>query len=332
MAPPSPAQRFAMIETDRKEHHDSFADAVRAGLTGERKTLPYRFLYDEAGSELFEEICELPEYYLTRTEREILEERVGEIAAAFSGPITLAELGSGSSSKTRLLIEALLRAHGRLRYVPVDISRGMLKRSAFELLERYEALEVRAFAGEYRDGLRHVQSENARPKLVVWLGSSVGNLTREEATDFLAGVRGAMNGADRLLIGIDLRKDRWILEAAYDDAAGVTARFTLNLLERINRELGGRFDTGAFQHRAVYLEEEGRVEIQIVSRREQRVAIEALGLEVRFAAGEGIHAENAFKYSADEIAKITGAAGLRVEHTWCDSGERYSLSLLAPLP
>jgi L-histidine N-alpha-methyltransferase len=284
------------------------------------------------GSSLFEEICQVPEYYLTRAEREILAARAEAITACFEEPITLAELGSGSSSKTRLLIEAFLLRHRGLRYVPVDISRSALEESALELLERYQALEVRAIASDYHAGLHHVRAERERPKLIAWLGSSIGNLGRAEAASFLRGVRHAMTGRDRMLVGIDLRKDRGVLERAYDDAAGITARFSLNLLERMNRELGAHFDRDGFRHQAVYLEEEGRVEIQLVSLRRQRVSIDDLDLEVEFADGEGIYTENALKYSPEEIDALARAAGLFTEHRWLDAGGRFSLNLLAPEP
>jgi dimethylhistidine N-methyltransferase len=325
--PPATA-RFSLIETMAGRDVVSFGEEVASGLSGVPKRLPYRFLYDAAGSQLFEQICDLPEYYLTRAEREILEARADEVAGLFAGPITMAELGSGSSTKTRLLIEAFLRRHGRLRYVPVDISRSMLEASALELLESYGGLEVRAIASEYEAGLRHVSAETQRPKLIVWLGSTMGNLQHEEAIGFLKGVRQSMAPADRMLVGIDLRKDPDALEAAYDDAQGVTARFTLNLLERINRELGGHFDLRHFFHRAVYHEPAGRVAIDLVSTRAQRVAVDELELEFEFAEGEAVHVEDSFKYSAQEIGALTAAAGLGVDRSWQDAAARFSLSLL----
>jgi dimethylhistidine N-methyltransferase len=315
-----------LIESAAEE--ETFAAAVAAGLARRPKAVPCRFLYDEAGSKLFEEICELPEYYLTRAEREILLARADRVAARFAAPVTLAELGSGSSAKTRVLIEACLRRHGRLRYLPVDISRGMLEASSLSLLERYPALEVHAIASELGAALPLVGREDSGPKLVLWLGSSVGNLARDEAAAFLGRVREAMAPGDALLIGIDLRKPRRVLERAYDDAAGVTARFTLNLLQRMNRELDARFDVRRFAHRAVYHEDEGRVEIEIVSRRAQRVAIEALDLEIELARGEGIHAEDSFKYSLAETLALAAAAGLRIEERWLDRAERFSVCLL----
>jgi dimethylhistidine N-methyltransferase len=323
--------RYSIVRDDREEHLASFAEEVERGLSASPRSIPCRFLYDEAGSQLFEEICDLPEYYLTRAEREILEARADEIAGAFEGgPITLAEFGSGSSVKTRLLIEGLLRCHGRLRYLPVDISPSILEASALELLDDYDALEVRAIASEYQEGLRHVRADESRAKLVVWLGSSIGNLRREEAAAFLKRVRSALEPRDRLLVGVDLRKDAATLEAAYDDAAGVTARFSLNLLTRINRELGGDFRIPDFRHRARYDDAEGRVAIDLVSGRDQRVRIDALDAELDFSAGETVHVEDSWKYSEQEIDNLAEEAGLGTEVRWLDAGQRFSLNLLAP--
>lgn len=328
---PGARQRYSIHRDDREQQLASFAEEVASGLTSPARSIPCRFLYDDVGSKLFEEICDVPEYYLTRAEREILEARAGEIAATFEGgPITLAEFGSGSSVKTRLLIEGLLHTHGRLRYLPVDISASILEESALELLDAYDALEVRGIASEYQDGLHHVHADEAAAKLVVWLGSSIGNLNREEARAFLAGVRSELESPDRLLVGVDLRKDRATLEAAYDDAAGVTARFSLNLLARINRELGGGFELSGFRHRAVYDEREGRVIIDLVSQRSQVVCIEEIELEIAFDAGETIHVEDSWKYSEQEIDALAATVGLRREQRWLDSAGSFSLNLLAP--
>ncbi|MEE8474354.1 MAG: L-histidine N(alpha)-methyltransferase [Myxococcota bacterium] len=327
MAPPQP--RFSLIELE-PDRETSFGEEVERGLTGPSKRIPCRFLYDERGSQLFEQICGTPEYYVTRAEHEILADRSEEIANIFPSPITLAELGSGSSSKTRLLIEALLRRHGGLRYLPVDISRTMLEASSLDLIDRYDALEIRAIASEYNAGLRHVGAETDRSKLIAWLGSNAGNYERADAAKLLGNVRSAMAPADRLLIGIDLRKDRETLEKAYDDAQGITAKFTVNLLDRINRDLGGHFDLEQFRHRAVYDEAEGRMEIGLVSLRHQRVVVDALDLEIDLAVGEFIHLEHAVKYSQSEIKELAASAGMRAERGWLDSRKRFSLNLFAP--
>jgi L-histidine Nalpha-methyltransferase len=324
-----PAGALRRIAADADEQRAAFACDVEAGLTALPKRLSCRYFYDHLGSLLFEEICALPEYYLTRTESEILRERAGEIAARFPHAISLVELGSGSATKTRLLIEAFRHGHSALRYVPVDISPSILEESALALLADYPGLEIVTVAAEYHEGLRQLRAESDRPKLILWLGSNVGNFHRPEAASFLRRVRETMTDADRLLIGIDLRKERPVLERAYDDPGGVTARFNLNLLARINRELGGGFDLTAFRHRAEYNEVMGRVEIYLDSLRAQCVRIAALDLEVAFAEGEPIHTENSYKYSQAEILQLAAAAGLRLEAQWLDAARRFSVNLLA---
>ncbi len=322
--------RFAWIEGEQTERLASFAECVESGLDAEQRSLPCRFLYDARGSELFERICELPEYYLTRAEHEILERHADEIVARCPAPTTLAELGSGSSAKTRLLIEAFLSRQGRLRYVPVDISHTMLEDAARALLAEYPRLEIVAIAREYREGLRLVAKETRGPKLIAWLGSNIGNFTREGAASFLAGIRDAMGPQDRLLLGADRRKEPALLERAYDDAQGVTARFSKNLLERVNRELGGDFDLDGWQHRARVVDGGARVEIGLVCRRDATVRIAALGRSFRFAAGDFIHTEDSAKYSDAEIAAMARGASLAVEATWLDSAGRFCASLLGP--
>ncbi len=323
------SSRYALTEVDPHRNLDSFAAAVEAGLCARPKTLPCRFLYDERGSALFEEICKLPEYYLTRAEHQVLTDHADEIAAAFSTPVALVELGSGSSTKTRVLIEALLRRQPRLRYVPVDISRSMLEETAEALLEDYGALEVHAIAGEYQEGLRHVRSET-RPKVIAWLGSNVGNFERRSAARFLRGIRDVLSETDRVLIGIDLRKDRERLERAYDDPGGVTARFNLNLLARINRDLDGSFDLDRFTHRAEWREQEGRVKLGLESLEAQAVTIKAIDRVVRFERGELIHTEDSFKYGFAEIDDLADASGLALSQRWLDTAGDYSLNLFRP--
>jgi dimethylhistidine N-methyltransferase len=323
------ALRYTLRESDPHARREDFATAVARGLGSDPKSLPCRFFYDAAGSALFEEICQLPEYYLTRAEHRLLEAHADEMAASVPAPLLLAELGSGSSVKTRLLIDACLRRQPSLRYVPVDISRSMLDESARALLADYPRLEVHAVAGEYQAGLEALQGETSQPKLIAWLGSNIGNFDRAGAAEFLAGVRPTLGPDDRLLVGVDLRKGRDTLERAYDDAAGTTARFNLNLLERINRELGGDFELASFAHRARWRAREGRVELSLVSLRDQEVAIRALDLVVKLRKGELIHTEDSFKYSAAELHEVARVAGLRVVQRWLDPAPGYSLNLLA---
>lgn len=324
-------KRFSLAAVSKQAAHESFAGAVRNGLCSDPKFLPCRFLYDERGSELFEQITDTPEYYPTRTERSILRTHAPTIATCADAPLELVELGSGSASKTRLLIESLIEEHGSLVFRPIDISATILEESSKDLLEAHPELEIHGLVGEYEAALRKLATTSSPdPRLVLWLGSSIGNLTREEAADFLTRVRASLGPRDRLLVGVDLRKDADVLELAYDDPAGITAAFNLNLLARINRELGGSFDLHAFEHRARYNEEIGRVEMHLTSSCEQVVRIDALGTEISFASGEAIHTENSYKYSETEIAGLAQRADLEVEATWKDVDELFSLNLLRP--
>ena len=249
----------------------AFAEAVREGLARPPRSIPCRFLYDAAGSALFERICELPAYYPTRSEREILAARADAVAASCAPDTEVVELGSGSGAKTRLVLEALLRRQGRTRYLPVDISLAALAGCAEELLGAYPLLDVAAIHADYEGGLRFLDARRAAPRLWLWLGSNVGNFSRREAVAFLGRVRGSMADGDRLLLGVDLRKDVATLEAAYDDPDGVTAAFNKNLLARMNRELGARIDPASFRHEARWDPGEGRVRMVLVSARAQRL-------------------------------------------------------------
>lgn len=304
------------------------ADSVRAGLSARPKTLPCRFFYDAVGSELFEEICSLPEYYLTRAETDILERHADEIVRSLPDDLTLVELGSGSAVKTQLVIEALLRRQDTLRFTPIDISKSALESSSNLLLDKYDALEICAVSAEYADGIGALKTLNSGPELILWLGSSIGNLTRSEAVSFLQKLVRQMSDVDRLLVGVDRRKSANVLEPAYDDAAGVTARFNLNVLNRVNAELGGHFDIGAFRHLAKYDDEEGRVEMHLVSTCDQSVEVDALEDSFTFEEGETIHTENSYKYSLSEIDDLAAQSGLCIENQWFDSERRFSLNLM----
>jgi len=319
--------RFVLEKIPVDQLGENFADAVAAGLERPQKTLPCRFFYDERGSLLFEDITELEEYYPTRTERGILQHSAKQIAQAIGPQPELIELGSGSAAKTRLLIHALIQEHGSLLFRPIDISPTILESSSRDLLEDHPELEIEALAAEYDDALQRLaDAPSSRPRLVVWLGSSIGNLTRDAACAFLGRVRSMLGDADRLLVGVDRRKDRATLERAYDDASGVTAAFNLNLLARANRELGANFELAQFEHRAVWEPKLGRVEMHLVSRCEQRVEIGEQ--EFAFDRGETIHTENSHKYSAEEIEQLAAQSGLRVEQRWHDPREWFELSLL----
>ncbi|MBI2815429.1 MAG: TIGR04348 family glycosyltransferase [Acidobacteria bacterium] len=322
--------RFQLVDRSIGSLDADFAGSVKAGLRSRPKFLACRFFYNAEGSKLFEAICDLPEYYLMRAEREIIQRHATEIARRLPADVTIAELGSGNAAKTRFLIAAVLQRHKRLRYVPMDISRAVLEESSRALLRACPGLEITAVAGEYQECLREFAKQNHRAKLILWLGSNIGNLTRDEAAEFLSKIRAVMNSRDALLLGIDLRKDRGALERAYDDSAGITAQFNLNLLKRINDELGGHFDPVNFRHRAVYNEDAGRVEMYLVSKRAQRVSIDRLGISVSFRRDEAIHTENSYKYSIPEIARMACNSGFQVRRQWLDAQQRFSESLLLP--
>ncbi|HVF23008.1 MAG TPA: L-histidine N(alpha)-methyltransferase, partial [Pyrinomonadaceae bacterium] len=298
------------------------------GLAAQPKRFLPKYFYDELGSQLFEAICLLPEYYLTRAENEIFTRYATEIAAAVEGQITLVEMGSGSASKTRLIIEAILERQSQLVFMPVDISRSAIESSSRILLQSYPKLTIDAYAADYFTGLAELGKESRKRTLALFLGSNISNFDMEEALRFLRALRSVLNKGDGLLLGVDLKKDPAILEAAYNDALGVTSAFNLNVLARINRELGGTFDLLKFKHRAFYNEAMGRIEIYIESLFNQRVRIEKLDLEVEFAAGELIHTENSYKYDLAGIARLAEQTGFACSRTWLDSQERFSSNLL----
>jgi L-histidine Nalpha-methyltransferase len=308
----------------------SFADDVRHGLTATPKALYPKYFYDELGSHLFEAITVLPEYYATRSEAEILRNHAGEIVAALGGPLWLLELGSGDGQKTRLLIEALLARQERLEYVPVDISESAVETSSRSLLFSYPDLRITAYVGEYQAALRTIRKERALPgrTLVLFLGSTLGNLDPEERLTLLRDVRNLLHPGEGFLLGVDLEKPESVLIPAYDDPLGVTAAFNLNLLARINRELRGEFDLTAFRHRALYNRAEGRVEMHLESRRDQTVLVGGLGIEVPFVAGETIHTENSYKFRREQIAALAAATGFELRRTWKDSRGWFASNLL----
>jgi L-histidine N-alpha-methyltransferase len=299
----------------------AFAADVRRGLTAPRKFLLPQYFYDALGSALFNAICELPEYYVTRAETEILTAHAGEIVDAFAPPVRLVELGSGSGRKTRLLIEELLTRQAELEYLPLDIDPSVLAASARELTTAYPGvLRVSPLVGDFRDpGAALTASRSPLRTIVLFLGSTIGNLEPADAAAMLANVGRTLRKGDALFLGADLRKPRSILEPAYDDALGVTAAFNRNILVRINRELGGNFDVAAFDHRAVYDETLGRIEMHLVSRDAQRIHIQALDLDVGFAAGESIHTENSHKYDEAALTALAAAGGLRIDRAWRDA-------------
>lgn len=326
---------LAQAGTDRLKIHNlvkrdplaDFSEDVRRGLSSQPKRLFPKYLYDELGSQLFEAICLLPEYYPTRAENEILTRYAEEIVGLTGRPNTLIEMGSGSASKTRLLIEALLRHQDELLFIPVDISASALESSSRILLQHYPRLRVEAYAAEYFNGLEELSKTQRGRTLVLFLGSNISNFEPAEAQAFLNATRKMLRQGDSLLLGVDLKKDSAVLEAAYNDAHGVTAAFSRNILARMNRELGGHFDLGTFRHRAIFNEEQSRIEIYLESDRSQTISIDRLNLQVQFAAGELIHAENSYKYDLDAIAGLALQSGFSCERTWLDEQKQFSSNL-----
>ncbi|MCS0605790.1 L-histidine N(alpha)-methyltransferase [Streptomyces sp. LP11] len=293
---------------------------VLGGLTVTPKWLPPKWFYDARGSELFERITELPEYYPTRAEREILTARSAEIAAA-SGARTLVELGSGSSEKTRYLIDALPLA----AYVPVDVSESALTQAGEALIAERPALDVHALIADFTAPL--ALPDTPGPRLVAFLGGTVGNLLPAERAAFLASVRSLLSPGDGLLLGTDLVKDERVLVRAYDDASGVTAAFNKNVLSVVDRELGADFDPDAFDHVALWDAEREWIEMRLRSRTAQTVKVPALNLAVDFAAGEEMRTEVSAKFRREGVTAELAAAGLDLTHWWTDAEDRFALSL-----
>ncbi|MBC8069499.1 MAG: L-histidine N(alpha)-methyltransferase [Deltaproteobacteria bacterium] len=312
-----------LLHDDAERERARFLDEVRRGLSRTHKTLPTEFLYDARGSQLFDAICELPEYYPTRTELAIMREHMPAIAAALGSGITLVEYGSGSSLKTRLLLDELSSIAA---YVPVDISREHLMGAAASLRREFPGLRVEPVCADFTSAFDVPVPRSAGRRVVYFPGSTIGNFEPEAAAGLLRQMARIAGDDGGLLVGVDLRKPVAVLEPAYNDAAGVTAAFNLNLLRRIDRELGGDFDLSRFEHRAYFDEQHGRIVMTLVSRCAQLVTVG--GQRFRFAEGETIRTEYSHKYTLEGFAALAGQAGLRVEQVWTDPQQWFSVQLL----
>ncbi|MBW4631169.1 MAG: L-histidine N(alpha)-methyltransferase [Iphinoe sp. HA4291-MV1] len=304
----------------------SLGSDVVKGLTQTPKSLPPRYFYDDYGSELFEQICGLPEYYPTRTETAILQKFADEIAK-ITGACELVELGSGSSTKTRILLNAYNQLGYRLRYVPIDVSAGMLASSARQLLVDYPSMFVHALAGTYELALAQLPPSQLPSRMICFIGSTLGNLNRQECDMFLSQITKALEGGEYFLLGIDLQKPKDILEAAYNDSQGVTAAFNLNMLQHLNWLLEGNFDTTQFSHWAFYNEKEHQIEMHLRSARSQTVQLRALNLTVNFAPGETILTEISRKFNLDTIQHELKTKGLVPQKVWTDPNKWYAVIL-----
>jgi L-histidine N-alpha-methyltransferase len=307
----------------------SLADDVLDGLTKPFKELPPKHFYDARGAELFDRICELPEYYPARAERAILEERSAEIAA-LTGAGELVELGSGTAAKTRLLLSALYDGGTLRRYVPIDVTERMVRACAEALVTEYPGLAVHGIVGDFERHLSHVPAPEA-PRIIAFLGGTIGNFTPGSRRRFLRGLAKLLRpGQDFLLLGTDLVKDPGVLEAAYDDDAGVTADFNRNVLRVVNRELGADFDVDAFEHVAFFDHEREWIEMRLRAQRRMTVRIAALDLEIEFAAREELRTEISAKFTRERLSGDLAAAGLELVDVLTDPDERFALSLSAP--
>jgi dimethylhistidine N-methyltransferase len=301
------------------------AEDVYAGLTREPKRLPARLFYDAAGSALFEEITRLPEYYLTRTEAAILTANAHAICRRAGKNVTLIELAAGSAEKTRLLLAELLRRQLSVVYAPVDVSPAALSAAQATIAHSLPRVRVQPILSELAD--LAFLAKYGSPRLVLFIGSTIGNLEDDDAITLLRRLATQLGPDDRLLLGNDLVKDVSVLLPAYNDAQGVTARFNRNVLARINRELGGTFDPNEFTHVACWNAARSRIEMHLESRRDQTVHIHDLGLVLEFAAGERIHTENSYKYTRARVSTILASAGFELEHTWSDEQGWYAVHL-----
>jgi L-histidine N-alpha-methyltransferase len=303
----------------------TLADDARDGLTRPLKRLPPKHLYDSRGAVLFDRICELPEYYPTRTERAILERVADELIAA-TGASELVELGSGSATKTRLLLDAMSAAGTLRRFVAVDVTERVVREGAAELTREYPELHVHGLIGDFERHLDMLPTADG-PRLIAFLGGTIGNLDPAGRRRFLRIVSSLLGAEDHLLLGTDLVKDRATLEAAYDDEAGVTAEFNRNLLHVLNRELGANFDPSAYNHVALFDTDNDWIEMRLRAREDQEVELPAIGLTVRFAAGEDLLTEISAKFTRERVAAELAAAGLMLSAWHTDADEWFALSL-----
>ncbi|WBB90129.1 L-histidine N(alpha)-methyltransferase [Verrucosispora sp. WMMC514] len=310
------------IHLDDQDISRSLRQDVRLGLTATEKWLPPKWFYDSRGSELFDEITRLPEYYPTRVERAVLAEQAVQIAE-LTGAKTLIELGSGSSEKTRLLLDAFTQRGGLGTFVPLDVSVSALAGSAAALTADYPGLRVRGIVGDFTRHLDHLPTGGRR--LVVFLGGTIGNLLPVERAEFVAAMRAALEPGDWLLVGTDLVKDPAVIVPAYDDAAGVTAEFNRNVLRVLNRELDADFDPAAFAHVALWNPEQEWIEMRLRAERSMRVRV--LDLDVHFAAGEDLRTEVSAKFRPEGIAGELAAVGFRTERFWTDPDGLFGVTL-----
>ena len=319
------------LQINYSHSHNSSTEAdngedVIFGLTKPQKFLPPRYLYDDKGSQLFEKICELPEYYPTRTEAGILQVQALEIAK-ITGQCELVELGSGSSTKTRWLLDAYQELGHFLHYVPIDVSAGILKDSSQQLLSDYPNLQIKGWVGTYQQTLSQLHQNPVEKRLVLFLGSTLGNFSQHQCDNFFAQINSVLETGDYFLLGIDLQKPREVLEAAYNDSQGVTADFNLNVLNHLNRLFSGNFDLYLFSHRAIYNQTDNQIEMHLHCRQSHLFALEKLDLNVKFNKGETILTEISRKFNLSQMQKYLQTRNLHPVKVYTDPKQWFGLIL-----
>lgn len=305
---------------------ETFSSDIITGLKQKQKILHPKYFYNDAGSKLFEQICKLDEYYLTRSEIEILESFHVGLSMHLVNEYNLIELGSGSSYKTKFILDILHRKQDNVEYFPIDIS-NILKHSIGHLSTDYDKLKIIGIIDTYEHGLRFVKQYQNKKNLVMFLGSSFGNFMPDEGKIFLKNISESMKSGDLFLIGLDLKKDAQILEDAYNDSNGVTGKFNLNILSRINTELDANFDLGKFEHDSIFNEHEGKIEMHLRSLTDQKITISKTNDEIYISEGESIITENSYKFTELEIKSMISNSGLEVSQIWYDKRNFYSLVL-----
>ncbi len=306
----------------------TFAEEISSSLTNNSKFINPKFFYDKKGSELFEKICALPEYYPTRTEISILKNLQKELSSYLDDTFRLVELGSGASVKTRLILDVFTKLQSKTEYFPIDISE-ILTESSELLLRDYDGLHITGIIDSYEGGLEFLKTYDDKKNLIIFLGSSFGNFTPKDGYEFLQKINSTMKDDDLFLIGLDLVKDKEILESAYDDSQGVTAKFNLNVLSRINDELDADFELNNFAHHAIYNDKEQRIEMYLQSLVNQSVIVSKSNLSLNLMKNELIHTEHSHKYRLSQIEDILTKSGFDIKHMWLDDKRHFSLTLVS---
>ena len=325
-------ERLILKSFANRRQVSSLTEDVRTGLTATPKFLPPKYFYDAIGSALFDVITLLPEYYATRAENEILIDFADEIVTEIgANELQLLELGTGSATKTRVIINAILQKQSELLFLPNDISPTVLEDGSRVLLQMHPNLLVEAYAADYFTAIENFKIDQDKRALVLFLGSNIGNFTYDEAREFMAALRRILRAGDCVLLGTDLKKDTRVLLAAYDDPTLVTAAFNLNLLARLNRELDADFDLRGFKHKAIYNETEGRVEMHLESLGAQTVNLAKINLTVSFATGETVHTENSYKFNLQDLQHLASISNFELRRSWFDREKRFGSTLFAAI-